>query len=57
MAYIVAMTSAPKDIKISFRVAYADAVRIISAANDADRSTSDFVRLVVLNHIKEKPNA
>jgi uncharacterized protein (DUF1778 family) len=57
MIYIRGMTSAPKDKMLTFRVPTADAARIQAAAIADNRKVADFVRLVVLEHIKEKPNA
>ena len=56
MIYIDAMTKPTKTHMLTFRVTCEDAVRIHAAAFKDDRSVADFVRRVVLEHIKEKPN-
>ncbi len=56
MIYIDAMTKPTKTHMLTIRVTREDAIRINAAAFDADRSVADFVRRVVLKHIKEKPN-
>lgn len=56
MIYIDAMTRETKTHMLTFRVTCEDAMRIHAAAFKDDRSVADFVRRVVLEHIKEKPN-
>lgn len=56
MIYIDAMTKPTKTHMLTFRVTCEDATRIHAAAFKDDRSVADFVRRVVLEHIKEKPN-
>ena len=56
MIYIRGMTRETKDKMLTFRVPAADVARIQSAADADSRSVADFVRRVVLEHIKEKPN-
>ena len=56
MIYIDAMTKPTKTYMLTFRVTCEDAMRIHAAAFKDDRSVADFVRRVVLEHIKEKPN-
>ena len=56
MIYIDAMTKPTKTHMLTIRVTREDAIRINAAAFKDDRSVADFVRRVVLEHIKEKPN-
>ena len=56
MIYIRGMTKPPKNHMLTIRVTREDAIRINAAAFKDDRSVADFVRRVVLEHIKEKPN-